>query len=136
MLGRVSAVVTILLLIGAGVGGAAYWGTGGGAVRQVNAMPTPLDISRAQILRPADAALSQIYGRSCMLCHAQVDSQAPLTGHEAGWVSRFSERGEEGLLQSARDGFGNMPAMGLCTDCTDDQYVALIEFMAGRGDHK
>ncbi|MFB2533348.1 cytochrome c5 family protein [Paracoccus sp. p4-l81] len=96
--------------------------------------PGPDDIARASTLRPDNPALAAIYDRSCVTCHALPDAMAPLTGHVAGWKPRIAERGIDGLVASARDGFGNMPAMGLCPDCTEAELMALIDFMSGQGD--
>lgn len=96
--------------------------------------PGPADIARAESLRPADADLAAIYERSCAACHAFVDAQAPLAGHSAGWAPRLAARGLDGLIISAQQGYGNMPAMGLCNDCSREEMRALIEFMAGLGE--
>lgn len=98
-------------------------------------IPGAGDIARAEILLPRDSDLAGIYERSCMSCHSNIDAQAPLSGFRAGWAARIDARGISGLLASAKGGFGNMPAMGFCADCTDDQFIALIEFMAGQGPH-
>lgn len=95
--------------------------------------PTSEDIARAETLRPKDAALAAIYERSCVACHALPDAQAPLTGHAAAWGARVKARGADGLLRSAVEGYGNMPAMGYCPDCSADDFNALIAFMSTRG---
>lgn len=119
-------IVLVLLL---GVGG---W-LGGFFATPDTSQPTAEDIARAERLRPNDAALAAIYDRSCAACHALVDAQAPLTGHVGGWAPRLAARGLEGLIISAQQGYGNMPAMGLCTDCTREEIRSLIVFMAAMG---
>ncbi|MES2090330.1 MAG: c-type cytochrome [Pseudomonadota bacterium] len=89
--------------------------------------PTAQDVSRAETLRPADAALAAIYERSCLSCHSTV-SAAPLTGFAAAWAPRL-EQGMDVLVSHARDGFKGMPAKGLCNDCSDDDLRHLIQFM-------
>lgn len=93
--------------------------------------PTPEDIARAGSLQPANPALAAIYARSCVSCHAVPEAQAPLTGRRAAWAWRLDQRGIEGLLTSARAGYGNMPAMGLCFECTEAEFRGLIAFMSG-----
>ncbi|KZL19857.1 Cytochrome c5 [Pseudovibrio axinellae] len=124
----------LLVLCAAALTGGIMWWNGGFAVQATVIAPSKADISRAETLMPTDGSLAKVYARSCMACHSVADAQAPLTGHINGWTQRFSERGSRGLLKSAKEGFGNMPAMGLCTDCTDEQYTALISFMSGRED--
>ena len=58
---------------------------------------------------------------------------APLTGHSAAWAPRIDQRGMDGLIASIHSGRGTMPSMGYCPDCTDDDFRALIEFMATEG---
>lgn len=119
----------ILLISALALAALWWWLSGDGAPPE----PEASDIIRAETLRPIDPELAAIYERSCMACHALVEAQAPLTGFAPAWAKREKERGAHGLLLSARNGFGNMPAMGLCLDCSDDQLTALIAFMSGEG---
>lgn len=93
--------------------------------------PGAAEIRFAQIATPADAALSAKYDRSCRSCHALPDSGAPLTGHQAAWDNRLSAKTMDGLVAITRTGLAAMPPMGLCNDCSDADFVALIDFMAG-----
>lgn len=86
-------------------------------------------IARAESVMPGDAALAEIYEYSCYSCHANVDSGAPLTGDEAAWEPRLA-KGMDVLLDSTINGFEGMPPLGMCMDCTEDQFIALIEFMS------
>ena len=95
---------------------------------------TPLSVSQAQIdyaefAEPADAYLAEIYNRSCVSCHSVDGAGAPLTGHKDEWQRRLALRGEAGLLVSTMSGQEGMPAMGMCTDCSDDDFQKLIAFM-------
>lgn len=85
-------------------------------------------IARAEGLMPDDAELAEIYEYSCYSCHANPDSGAPLAGDEAAWGPRL-DKGMDALLESTINGFGGMPPLGMCMDCTEDQFIALIEFM-------
>lgn len=93
--------------------------------------PSAADIAAAQELRPNNPALAAIYERSCFSCHADVDAQAPLTGHRAAWVPRLKARSMERLVASVQGGYQAMPPMGFCPDCTEIEFRALIAFMAG-----
>lgn len=119
--------VTVTLLIGCSEGESMQKQADVSAV-----VPTQADIARAEEISPADAALAGIYERSCKSCHSLVDAKAPLTGHKASWDNHIAEKGIEGLIESARNGFNGMPAMGFCADCNDEDFRALITFMAGR----
>ena len=50
------------------------------------------------------------YAKSCQVCHANGAANAPKTGDAAAWESRM--------------------AKGMCFDCSDEDYKALIEYMA------
>lgn len=78
---------------------------------------------------PADAALAQLYGASCRQCHANPAAGAPLTGDAVAWTPRLA-KGMENLLEHSINGFQGMPPMGLCMQCTEQEFRALIEFMA------
>ena len=54
---------------------------------------------------------------------------APLTGDEKAWMLRY-EKGMPLLVDNVINGFGGMPALGLCMDCSADEFEALIAFMA------
>lgn len=79
---------------------------------------------------PTDSALAQIYDSSCKLCHANPAAGAPLTGDHKAWAPRIAQ-GTDSLLDHTINGYQGMPPMGLCMQCDEEQFVALIEFMSG-----
>lgn len=91
--------------------------------------PTLEQVRLAEDLTPADEALADKYDRSCRSCHSLADSGAPLTGFTPAWTPRLEARGMEGMLASTKNGFKNMPARGLCADCSDEEFTAMITFM-------
>lgn len=78
---------------------------------------------------PQDAALAQLYGASCRQCHANPAAGAPLTGDSLAWAPRL-EKGMPRLLEHSINGFQGMPPLGLCMQCTEQDFQALIAFMA------
>lgn len=99
--------------------------------QQAAAKPSPQAIEFAETATPADERLAGIYARSCQTCHAVYGMGAPLTGHAEGWAQRMTEKGVDGLVATTKSGIRAMPSMGLCQDCSDDDFAALIQFMAG-----
>jgi len=83
----------------------------------------------SRTLQPTDEALAAIYNRSCRSCHTVAATGAPLTGDTRAWAERY-EKGMPLLVDNVINGFGGMPALGLCMDCSADEFEALIEFMA------
>jgi cytochrome c5 len=78
---------------------------------------------------PKDPALAQIYANSCQLCHANPAANAPLTGDRKAWEPRI-QQGTDTLLDHAINGYNGMPPMGQCVECSEEQFLQLIGFMA------
>lgn len=70
-----------------------------------------------------------IYNRSCKICHANSTVNAPKTGSSEDWDSRL-EKGMETLLRNTINGYKTMPARGMCLDCSEDEFKALIILMS------
>lgn len=69
------------------------------------------------------------YSQTCAVCHNSGVAGAPKKGDTKAWAQRLA-KGEAALLVSVKKGLGAMPATGMCGDCSDDQFKALIHFMA------
>ena len=69
------------------------------------------------------------YNKSCAVCHAQGVAGAPMTGNAEAWAPRL-EKGMDALLASVKNGLNAMPPMGMCFDCSDEEYVELIKYMS------
>lgn len=69
------------------------------------------------------------YDKSCKVCHDSGAAGAPKTGDAAAWEPRIA-KGMEALLVSLHQGLNAMPPKGMCFDCSDADYTALIEYMS------
>ena len=69
------------------------------------------------------------YAASCGACHAVGVAGAPATGNAEAWAPRMA-KGMEALVASVRNGLNAMPPGGLCNSCSDEDYAALITYMA------
>ena len=69
------------------------------------------------------------YNKTCAVCHASGAANAPKTGDAAAWEPRLA-KGMDAMVQSVANGLNAMPPKGMCFDCSDEDYKALIEFMA------
>ena len=69
------------------------------------------------------------YGKSCVVCHDAGVAGAPKTGAPGEWEPRMA-KGMDALLASVKNGLNAMPPMGMCFDCSDEEYINLIKFMA------
>jgi cytochrome c5 len=79
----------------------------------------------------ASPAVQKLYDTSCKSCHAVPASGAPQTGDAKAWAPRVAQ-GLDTLLDHAINGYKGMPPMGMCPQCSEDDFTALIEYMSGR----
>jgi cytochrome c5 len=71
---------------------------------------------------------SDVYAKACVACHGVGVLNAPKLQDAADWAPRM-EQGFDTVWQNAINGIGAMPAMGTCSDCSDDDIKAAIEHM-------
>ncbi|MEH6548541.1 MAG: c-type cytochrome [Pseudomonadales bacterium] len=76
-----------------------------------------------------DQAVIDQYNKSCVACHASGAAGAPKTGDADAWNVRLSEKGMETMVANAKNGINAMPPKGMCFDCSDEDFQALIEHM-------
>jgi cytochrome c5 len=74
-----------------------------------------------------DAA--ELYAKTCTICHETGAANAPKRGDAAAWKPRL-EKGEEALMASIHNGLNAMPPKGMCFDCTDEEFKALLDYMS------
>ena len=75
-------------------------------------------------------AHARTYQAACAGCHARPGIGAPLTGVDADWRER-REQGIDVLLVHTVDGYRGMPPLGTCGLCAEQDFRALIRYMAG-----
>lgn len=72
-----------------------------------------------------------VYQDTCATCHDTGMAGAPTMDDTGEWSSRLDERGFDGVLANAIDGFNAMPARGMCNDCSDEELSEVLEYMMG-----
>jgi cytochrome c5 len=95
------------------------------AVRAAEAAPAAAAPPAADVMRQ--------WSRSCALCHVDGNAGAPRIGHAQEWQPRLA-KGSEVLLRHTIEGFNKMPPLGYCMSCEEEDFRALIDFMAGDGE--
>ena len=70
------------------------------------------------------------WSRNCALCHVRGEGGAPMLGDREAWAERWV-KGESVLLENTVVGLNNMPPLGYCMDCEEEDFLALIRFMGG-----
>ncbi len=73
----------------------------------------------------------EIYGAVCMACHSTGAAGAPKIGDNAAWAPRI-DQGLEIVFQNALNGFNAMPPKGTCSDCSDDEIKATVDYMVSK----
>ncbi|MBZ2188697.1 c-type cytochrome [Alcanivorax sp. JB21] len=69
-----------------------------------------------------------VYNTACAACHTSGAAGAPVKGDQSAWAPRIS-KGMDTLAQHTIDGFGAMPAMGMCMDCSEDEVRAAVKYL-------
>lgn len=76
----------------------------------------------------ADQSVVDHYNKACVVCHASGVANAPKAFTD-DWKPRLA-KGMDALLHSVKNGLNAMPPRGMCNDCTDADYKALIKYMS------
>ena len=79
-----------------------------------------------------DAGVS-VYNSKCIICHGSGVAGAPKTGDKAAWAPRIAT-GMDTLLANAIKGKNAMPPKGTCTECSDADLAAAIEYMVSKSE--
>ena len=83
------------------------------------------------IMTGANAAdIAASYNNSCAACHDSGALNAIKKGDSAKWQQLIKQKGMPALISSVKNGMIQMPAGGLCEDCSNDDYRKLIEYMS------
>jgi cytochrome c5 len=97
------------------------------------AAPAATTAAKAAPALPPGSNLGRLYAQTCANCHGKPGTGAPQAGNAADWDPR-TEQGMDILVKHAVEGYKGMPPLGSCGDCSEDDFRALIKFMAGLPD--
>ncbi len=73
--------------------------------------------------------LDQGVGNADKLALAAKQAGAPKTGDAEAWKPRL-DKGMDVIVASVTNGLNAMPPKGMCMDCSEEDYSALIKYMA------
>lgn len=85
-------------------------------------------LAMAAVTAVADPVADR-YNKACTFCHAAGVSNAPKTFDAEAWKPRLA-KGMDKLVGSVKSGLNAMPPKGMCADCSDADYKALITYMS------
>lgn len=71
----------------------------------------------------------KVYAHVCFVCHQTGMVSAPKIGHSATWFNRLNDAGIDTLYQRTINGFNNMPKLGGCVNCTDNDIISAVNYM-------
>jgi cytochrome c5 len=77
----------------------------------------------------------QIVRARCAKCHETGEGGAPKIGDKAAWIPRVKQ-GLDGVVRSAINGHGAMPARGGQADLTDSEMRSAVVYMFNKGTAK
>ncbi len=75
------------------------------------------------------ADIPTVYNNSCAACHDSGALNALKKG-DSRWQQLKQKKGMPALINSVKGGMIQMPAGGLCNNCSDEEYRQLIEYMS------
>jgi len=99
----------------------------GVAVAEAPAAASTSNPAPAAAVRSGEA----VYNAACMACHTSGAAGAPKLGDKAAWSPRIAQ-GSSTLVQHALQGFKGMPAKGGCTNCSDAEIKAAVEYLTAK----
>lgn len=70
----------------------------------------------------------QVYNTYCTACHTSGVMGAPKINNAADWEERLAQ-GMDTVLKHAVEGFNAMPPKGTCSDCSEEEIQAAIDYM-------
>lgn len=74
-------------------------------------------------------AAAEVYESTCMACHDSGTMDAPITGENEPWASRYEEKGLDTLVENAINGFNAMPARGGDSSLSDEEVRNAVVYM-------
>jgi len=79
-----------------------------------------------------DAREALVFQQICAECHVQSGIGSPTLGDDEAWRPRRA-KGIDVLLVNTIDGYGQMPPLGTCSFCTEQELRRLVAFVSGLG---
>jgi cytochrome c5 len=69
-----------------------------------------------------------VYTAVCAACHSSGAAGAPRLGDKNAWESRIKQS-KDTLYQHSLSGFKAMPPRGTCSDCSDGEIRAAVDYI-------
>ena len=86
------------------------------------------DCASGAITATGPRSAEAVYNTGCLACHTTGAGGAPKIGDADAWNLRL-EKGIETLYDNAYNGINTMPAKGVCSDCTEAEIQAAVDYI-------
>ena len=117
----------------------------GSTVGSASAAPAPAATPRAVATAAVEVAVEIVeavaevaafdvestYQMSCFACHGTGAAGAPILGDADAWTERMA-KGMDAVMVNVMNGINAMPAKGLCMTCSEDDLLALVNYMSSQ----
>lgn len=113
--------------------------TAGNAPAAMPAAPAPVAAVVAAVVEEVIEAVAEVaafdvestYQMSCFACHGTGAAGAPILGDADAWTERMA-KGMDAVMVNVVNGVNAMPPKGLCMTCSDDNLMALVDYMSSQ----
>jgi len=75
---------------------------------------------------------AHVFQQICAECHMRPGINSPTIGDDEAWQPRRA-KGLDVLLTNTIEGRGQMPPLGTCSFCSEDELRRLVAFVSGLG---
>lgn len=99
------------------------------AERTISAQNIKLETSDSSASTMPEVPGQAIYEQHCSICHREGLAGAPKFRFAADWQPRLDKKTLDELVASAIKGLNAMPMKGTCTECSDEDFKNVIQFM-------
>jgi aldose sugar dehydrogenase len=89
------------------------------------------DPEREDLNLPRERDGATVYRQLCSTCHSSGQDQILQLNDPKAWEPRLAQ-GIDALYHNTLNGIGDMPAKGLCDNCSDAEIRAAVDFMVAR----
>ncbi len=98
-------------------------------VQVENDTSAPMKVDNKTVVEVKKEVGKDVYEKHCIVCHRDGLAGAPKVQDDKDWKPRLAGRTIQDLVASSIKGLNAMPAKGTCSECTDKDLEAAIQYM-------
>jgi cytochrome c5 len=97
-------------------------------VARVHLQSVNEDTNNSVSLAKSPRSGDSIYQSACSSCHGAGVAGAPKLGDKTAWAPRLNQ-GKTVVVKHAIEGYKGMPAKGACSNCSDEEVKAAVDYI-------